>query len=193
MRLQQVLGHLQRHQPLVVRRLRREQLDAGKLLERRLKSAQPLGAREHAAHAFENDDAARAVHLPEESARGRQADAVIVDADEADDLPLLDSVRHVDDGDFCGVEFQHARAHGLEIDGHEHDRVGPPGDHVLDLAHLIGNAVRPRRHVLRDARVHLLRGVLGAHAEHREVRVGLILGEDSDAFVVGVENARENH
>ncbi len=193
MRLQQILGHLQRHQALIVRRLRRQQLDAGKFRQRLLEAAQTLGTREDAAHALEDDDAAGAVHLLEQRPRGRQADAVVVHADERDDLSLLDAIRDVDDGNFRGVELQHARAHRLEVHGCEQHRVRTPGDDVLDLAHLIRNAVGPRRHVLRHARVHLLRGVVRAHAKHGEVRIRLILGKDRNLFAVGIQTRRCDH
>ena len=159
---------VQRRQPLIVGRLRRQQLDAGKLRQRLLESAQTLRARQHAAHALENDDAAGAVHLLEQIPRRRQPHAVVVEPTNVTTWPFSTRSVTFTTGIFAAFILSTPGRDGLEVHGHEDNRVRPLRDHVFDLAHLIRDAVGPRRHVMRHARVHLLRGVVGAHAQHRE-------------------------
>jgi len=101
----------------------------------------------------------------------------------------------IDHGDRVLEEVRHKqpRLAAREHAGRRGHAIRPAAnrDDVLDLRHLLGNAVRLGRDILQHLDVERFRGVLGADTHVLEVRVGLVLGEDCDGFAVGERGRRE--
>ena len=122
----------------------------------------------------------------EQVARGLEPEAVIVGADEGDEFAAGGAVGDVDDRNLGGVDLLDARHHRLVVDRNEDDRARLLHDDILDLAELLGDAVRLGRHVLHDVFAFSdFAHVVGADPHRLEIRVGLVLGEDGDGLAVG--------
>ena len=73
--------------------------------------------------------------------------------------------------------------HRLGVDRSEDNRIGPADSNVLNLAHLLRNAVRPGRHVLHNVGIHPCCPSFGTHTYGLKERIDLIFRENSEGFV----------
>ncbi|MGY4470992.1 hypothetical protein ACVWWK_006701 [Bradyrhizobium sp. LB9.1b] len=134
---------------------------------------------------LDDDDVALAAQRLEQEARGLAPEAVIVGADEGEELAAGGAVGDVDNGDLGFVDLLNPRHHRLVVDRREDDGARLLHHDVFDLAELFWDRVRLGRNVLQRLRVQGLRHVVGADPHRLEERVGLVLGEDGDGLAVG--------